>query len=396
MRTITSIALALALALTILLYPFPATLRTPDRVAKPVSSQPDVPSAGAVTSRPNIPTRPDIPSQPDAPSQPHNPSQPHVPSQQDVPSQPHIPSEPHRAHWPGWDGIKHMVVFGDSMTSTRFNFRKEQPSEINPLGNPEYPGNTSSIGPNWVGYLTTTYNSTFLKTLNLADGGATVDGDIVEQIYGSIKSFKRQIEEWWFRHYVPPRSAFNWKKNDTLFAAYFGSNDVSRAYLKSWNAALEADINEYGALLDVLYQRGARNFLVLNILPFERSPMLEGSDAKAKKELGEMVTGWNGNITRMVSQFRDTHSEATVFLFDTYDLFHQILDDPCSYEPTCSLQVTSTYCEAYMYEQEDQYLFDSGCRYPVNQYFWLNSMHPSWKVHDATAQAIAALLSDTT
>ena len=152
---------------------------------------------------------------------------------------------------------------------------------------------------------------------------------------------------------------------------------------------------EYGALLDTLYQRGARNFLVLNIHPFERSPMLEGSDAKAKRELGELVAGWNSNTTEMVLQFRNTHPDATVFLFDLYDLWNQILDDPCSHEPTCGIEVTDTFCEGYMYEQEDTYLFDPACKYPVSSYFWLNSMHPSWRVHDATAKAIAALLSGT-
>lgn len=53
-----------------------------------------------------------------------------------------------KKNWPGWAGIKHMIIFGDSYTTTGFKVRGEQPSDMNPLGNPEWPGETSSNGPN--------------------------------------------------------------------------------------------------------------------------------------------------------------------------------------------------------------------------------------------------------
>lgn len=60
-----------------------------------------------------------------------------------------------------------------------FNWTLTPPSPTNPLGNPGYPGWTSANGPNWVGYLTVKYNDSLLQTYNLADGGATVDADLV-------------------------------------------------------------------------------------------------------------------------------------------------------------------------------------------------------------------------
>lgn len=307
-----------------------------------------------------------------------------------------VSSQSEISHWPGWAGIKHMVVFGDSITSAKFNVHGEQPSKINPLGNPDFPGNTSAIGPNWVSFLTATYNATFLKTLNLAMGGATVDDDIVKQMLPVVKSFKDQIARYWLPNYVPPSLQFNWKAHDTLFATFLGSNDVSRAYLKSWTSALNDDIDEYVALLDVLYQGGGRNFLVLKVLPFERSPMLDRTDAEAIREMGDLIRAYNNNLTRAVSQFSSTYSDATVFLFDTHALFNQLLDDPCSYEETCPLQVTTTYCKAYMGEKDDQYKFDPECQYSADKYFWLNTLHPSFRVHNATAKAIAAYLSNST
>lgn len=121
-----------------------------------------------------------------------------------------------RPLWPGWDGIKHLVVFGDSITTSRFNVTGDQPSEANPIGNPPFPGVTSSIGENWVSYLTASYNATFLKTVNLATGGATVSEEAVNQMWPEIPSFKVQVADFWFMNYVPPPSSFPWKSSDTL------------------------------------------------------------------------------------------------------------------------------------------------------------------------------------
>jgi hypothetical protein len=41
----------------------------------------------------------------------------------------------------------------------------------------------------------------------------------------------------------------------------------------------------------------------------------------------------------------------------------------------------------------DWYTKDAGCEYPVNEYLWLNTLHPTFPVHNATAASIAELLS---
>lgn len=64
---------------------------------------------------------------------------------------------------------------GDSYTTPGFNDTGVQPSIGNPLGNPNYPGYTSSNGPNWVDFLTVKYNESQVLTCNLAYGGATFE-----------------------------------------------------------------------------------------------------------------------------------------------------------------------------------------------------------------------------
>lgn len=63
--------------------------------------------------------------------------------------------------WHGWSEIRYMFVLygrlrsltncsGDSYSDTRYKVSGEHPDESNPLGNPAYPGDTLSGGPNWV------------------------------------------------------------------------------------------------------------------------------------------------------------------------------------------------------------------------------------------------------
>lgn len=106
-----------------------------------------------------------------------------------------------------------------------------------------------------------------------------------------------------------------------------------------------------------------------------------------------LVKDFNVNLAHMVSTFSNTHPDATMFEFDTYSLFHQLLDDPCSYDQTCPLQVTTTMCQKYRLEREDSYKNDPECEAPADKYFWLTEVHPSFRVHEAMARAVAAYLN---
>ncbi|KAL8869818.1 MAG: hypothetical protein Q9174_003983 [Haloplaca sp. 1 TL-2023] len=147
--------------------------------------------------------------------------------------------------WPGWENLEYLFTLyvidvcmfiwsnkysGDSYTSTSFNIRGTQPNEENPLGNPPYPGATSSDGPNYVDFLTTTYNQSFLRTYNLGYGGATIDPSLVGSPYGYIvQSFRQQVEDEFLPTYAT-NSGVEWTGSNSLFTVFFGINDVILSY----------------------------------------------------------------------------------------------------------------------------------------------------------------------
>lgn len=127
--------------------------------------------------------------------------------------------------------------------------------------------------------------------------------------------------------------------------------------------------------MDDLYKNGARNFLFLNLSPLERAPMIGPNDTEGRDELGSLIKGYNTNLTQALSQFSNTNPDAAVFIFDTYTLFNQLLDDPCSYKETCPIKDTTTFCPAYENERVDPFQDSPDCAYPLDKYFWINGLH---------------------
>lgn len=141
------------------------------------------------------------------------------------------------------------IYSGDSYTTTLFDIHGPQPNPGNPLGNPPYPGSTSSNGPNFVDFLTTTYNRSYIETYNLGFGGATVDPLLVPSPYGDIvQSFKQQVQDKFLPTYGD-KAAVPWCSADSLFTIFFGINDVILTQAQQ-NDSLNYDIiKSYEALV---------------------------------------------------------------------------------------------------------------------------------------------------
>ena len=110
-----------------------------------------------------------------------------------------------------------ITASGDSYTTTDFDPKKEQPSLSNPFGNPPLP-KSSSIYQKWIQYLTLTYNSSVVQTYNMAGYGATMD------------AFVRFYHEQYMPYYGISKhtGATGWNSSNSLFATFFGINDVRR------------------------------------------------------------------------------------------------------------------------------------------------------------------------
>lgn len=161
--------------------------------------------------------------------------------------------------------------------------------------------------------------------------------------------------------------------------------------------------------MDQLYTAGARSLLLVNVPPVDRSPLTVSAGAAAQASEKSVIAAWNKNVTLLASQLQREHRDLSVFVFDANSLFTEVLDKPCSFVETCAYKNTTDYCVACEYSRAERIIkltfdpdengtpamntFIASCEYPVDEYFWLNTLHPTYRMQNVLAMEIANQLS---
>ncbi|KAK1671571.1 hypothetical protein BDP55DRAFT_617426 [Colletotrichum godetiae] len=294
------------------------------------------------------------------------------------------------AVYPGLAGLNTLFTFGDSYTRTGFYATRDQPSIVNPLGNPTYPGPTSANGQNWIQYLTTKHNASLLLTYNFAQSGATVDTTLVTSSIDVVS----QVENGFIPNYTGNNQT--WGADSSLFGFFIGINDIGKSYTNGNSTDLHPLIfDRYAELVEEVYEAGARNFLFLNVPPLERMPRTTQSSAAGERIPLEKaaVEDWNERLGVLVNDLRETHGDVTMFQYDTYGLFDRVIDTPGRYKETAVYKNTTTYCSAYQNGTPEPDTKWDNCTYAANEYMWINSLHPTSPVHLALARSISRALA---
>jgi phospholipase/lecithinase/hemolysin len=320
-----------------------------------------------------------------------------------------LSSEPH-AYWSGWPNVSRIFVFGDSYSDTRFDPRGTQPLPDHPLGNPEYPGRTSSFGENYVDFLTTKYNHSYIQTYNLAWAGGSIHNAVVPGFPGAMDMFNSvhtQFNPFYAPNHNPQWTLDSqgdpiWTSTNSLFIIFIGINDIMVGwsyYNQARNASTtitshEALFHTYAGLLREMHASGARNFLILNVPAIEHSPNVQESNHVAGHTAA--IADYNTRVKQLAQHVRSTFSGTTVFEFDTHTLFERALEDPLRFEATKGYKNVTGFCESYRLLEWRRFLdrvwYDEGCGIKPAEYFWLNRLHPTWPVHELLAQKIVGLL----
>jgi len=257
--------------------------------------------------------------------------------------------------------LKYWFSFGDSYTQTGFSTSGTQPSSGNPLGNPTYPGYTSSGGANWVDLVTTKYKLSTILTYNLAIGGATVDSSLVAPSGGSTVTDEVNT---WLSSYANKPSSAPWSSDNTLFSIFIGINDlgstIGRSDIVSYtDQILTAEFN----LVGKLYNSGARKFMFVTVPPTDRTPLLYGN-----AQLKTNIARWNSRLATFAANFQSSHSGSSYFIYDAWADFNTVLNNPTAYGLSSDVK-----------------------SYGSQSYFWYNNYHPSVEMHDVMAKSVSAL-----
>jgi hypothetical protein len=141
----------------------------------------------------------------------------------------------------------------------------DSPRAENPIGNPEWPGKTSSGGQNWAMYMATEFNTTLTLAYIFARSGSVVDAEIIPPRRKSTFTFAHQIIH--FKDSIGHRPHYAaWTAQNIVATIWFGLNDLSIAFNKKGrDDLLEAANQRMFELSEVLYDTGIRSFIFIEI-----------------------------------------------------------------------------------------------------------------------------------
>ncbi|KAE9389899.1 hypothetical protein BT96DRAFT_365454 [Gymnopus androsaceus JB14] len=268
--------------------------------------------------------------------------------------------------------------FGDSYTQTAFTPSGNPPQIGQPLGNPPYPGGTTTGGPNWIDFDTVTFNTSLILTWNYAYGGATIDASLAPPFAPTVLSLTDQVNEFLNGTANKPATA-PWTNENALFSIWIGINDLSWSWWQTGDRLAYNDVllDAEFALVEQLYAVGARNFLFLNVPPIQRTPYFAslGPTNVTGPILESVIEDFNTKLATAANNLTNTFDDVQTFYWDSYLTFNEILDDPTAFGFT---NVTT---------------FGSA-----PGLFWGNDnqgLHPSSAAHEIFGQGIAAVLADT-
>jgi len=230
---------------------------------------------------------------------------------------------------------------------------------------------------------------------DFAGSGAILpDPEILGLSPGFIHEGTRQVQFDWMENYASTL-AVPWTAHDSMFSFWFGINDVVDMVglsAETIDTYMNGDIAAYRAQLDFLYLRGARNFLVINVPPTDRTPGWGFRSAADRQQLSVLIPRYNTALLKMVNDFGQYYSDATIFHYDAWTTFSAIISDPKSRAGTAGLNTTGTWCDSYV-GTTNMTACDRTCYFGcVDEYMWQDYIHPTWVPHTVVAAEIVSLL----
>ncbi|GAW08948.1 carbohydrate esterase family 16 protein [Lentinula edodes] len=282
-----------------------------------------------------------------------------------------------------WGDTEFLFAFGDSYTTDGYNISAGIDSPV--------PGFTSSNGPNWVEFLGGTYNVTDTTVFNLASGGATIDAALVPPYLPTVLSVVDQVSQ--FQEFLAPKPVgAEWSSSNSLFAIWIGINDVGNSF--PWTNISQPIFYEklmarLASQVEILYNSGARSFVFLTVPPTDRAPLQIEQGPEVAAQFKGFLADYNNQLDATVNNFTQHHPDVDLaMVFDTRPIFNTLLDN----SQTFGFVNITGYCEAYENGTPGMTTQVEGCA-PVSSYFWLNTLHPLFTVHNILAHALSTALS---
>lgn len=173
---------------------------------------------------------------------------------------------------------------------------------------------------------------------------------------------------------------------ETLIVIEMGSNDVRDALVVPFQSdqIIASALENIETAIYTLYDRGAREFLLMNVPAIGETPAVKKLDANISGIAifaNSLAGNFNFELNKLIFYLNSSLSGIDVRILDIYALLNEIISDPASYgivniNDACVTPNVPPFT----------------CKKPDTYMFW-DGIHPTKIVHDIVAQEAAEVLN---
>ena len=262
-----------------------------------------------------------------------------------------------------YNEIENLIVFGDSHSFAGTDFETMKFSKA-----------ILSNRRNWPLQLSDIHNMTLW---NFATNGAVVSQNITYRKNYPI-DFIKQYELFYERMSNGKKYFSKWKSNNTLFTVYMGSNDIFDVQWVNNNKTINENLND---IIDILFDKienayniGIRNYLIMNLCPFDKAPL----NANHKyKYIKSYIHYFNSLLVKNAEYLFNKYKDINIIIFDTNKEYNYIINHYKNYN-------FKSGTEAWSPSHRDDLL---------DNYFWRDFTHISNKANKILAEDINDFLN---
>ncbi len=220
--------------------------------------------------------------------------------------------------------LNKIVVFGDSLSDNGnfYHYMKEQFPRA-----PYYEGRFSN-GPVWIEYIA---EENQVELDDYAFGGAGILAPDADE-ESALFNLKQEVSSYLLSH-------GDKAEENTLYVMWIGANNYL-AIPQDGEEALYVVLTGIQTQLERLAERGAKNFLVLNLPDLGVTPA--ATEAEASELLTKLTLEHNTRLTQMIDGFRSQYSDSKWVYVNIGELFQDLFQHPEQYG--ISPEVLYDYC----------------------------------------------------
>ncbi|KIP05085.1 carbohydrate esterase family 16 protein [Phlebiopsis gigantea 11061_1 CR5-6] len=279
--------------------------------------------------------------------------------------------------------IKNLVTFGDSYTDV------------------------VSVGDNGTAWPVFTAQDGGFKLFPFARSGATCSNNITDRPFPSV--FESQLPLFFTEL---KNGSLHLNMEETIFTLWIGTNDVGAGALITGSSPGATVVNTTTCAVNwvkTLYEGGAKNFLFQNMIPLQHTVLysadsypnrfwtLERNTTEWSVLMTEMVNAGNALSRALLELLAPTLPGAHIGLFDSYQLFTDMLNNPTEFlTGTPNIKTPIHSCVFQLNESTtDPGTCTDAPADVQSSFLWWDELHPSEQTDRNIAKNIAPAIQRT-